>query len=143
MKKLIVLCALTVTTSAIAQQNATTVVKATENATEAKKPAEPVMTKEKGVYVINTTTLCDTKGYKSTTPLKVTIKKDKIEKVEALPNTETPKYFRRINTELLPKFAGMKLEDYAKVDALTGATMSSNAIKDNMKAASEYYKANK
>ena len=129
MRKLFILCMLSIATAALAQE---------------KKKEEPVMTKEKGgVYIINTTTLCDTKGYKSPTPLKVTIKKDKIESVEALPNLETPKYFRRINEELLPKFAGLKLEECEKVDALTGATMSSNAVKANLKAAQEYYKANK
>ena len=129
MRKLMVLCLLAVSVAAMAQE---------------KKQEEPVMTKEKGgVYVINTSTICDTKGYKSPTPLKVTVKKDKIESVEALPNMETPKYFRRINEELLPKFVGLKSEECEKVDALTGATMSSNAVKANLKAAFEYYKAKK
>ena len=124
-----VFCLLAVSVAAMAQE---------------KKQEEPVMTKEKGgVYIINTTTICDTKGYKSPTPLKVTVKKDKIESVEALPNMETPKYFRRINEELLPKFVGLKSEECEKVDALTGATMSSNAVKANLKAAFEYYKAKK
>lgn len=129
MRKLIVMCALAVSVASMAQEQ---------------KKEEPVMTKEKGgVYIINTTTLCDTKGYKSPTPLKVTVKKDKVESVEALPNMETPKYFRRISEELLPKFVGMKFEESEKVDALTGATMSSNAVKANMKAAYDYYKKNK
>ena len=129
MRKLMVLCLLAVSVAAMAQE---------------KKQEEPVMTKEKGgVYIINTTTLCDTKGYKSPTPLKVTVKKDKVESVEALPNMETPKYFRRINEELLPKFVGLKSEECEKVDALTGATMSSKAVKANLKAAFEYYKAKK
>jgi electron transport complex protein RnfG len=71
------------------------------------------------------------------------VKKDKVESVEALPNMETPKFFRRISEELLPKFVGMKFEESEKVDALTGATMSSNAVKANMKAAYDYYKKNK
>ena len=129
MRKLMVFCLLAVSVAAMAQE---------------KKQEEPVMTKEKGgVYVINTSTICDTKGYKSPTPLKVTVKKDKVESVEALPNMETPKYFRRINEELLPKFVGLKSEECEKVDALTGATMSSKAVKANLKAAFEYYKANK
>ena len=129
MKKLLVLCMLVVSVAAMAQE---------------KKQEEPVMTKEKGgVYVINTTTLSDAKGYKSPTPLKVTVKKDKIESVEALPNQETPKFFRRINEELIPKFVGVKFDETDKVDALTGATMSSNAVKANLKAAYEYYKKNK
>ena len=104
---------------------------------------EEVMTKEKGVYVIKTESLCDFKGYKSTVPLQITVKKNNIVKVEALPNTETPKFFHRIITEMLPKYTDIKFEDYSKVDGVTGATKSSNAVKENMKVAYEYYKKNK
>lgn len=102
-----------------------------------------VMTKSKGMYVINTTTLCTTRGFKDTTPLIVTVKKDKIESVEALPNRETPRYFERIKQEMLPAFAGLKFEDHSKVDAVTGATMSSKAVQAHMAEALKYYKANK
>ncbi len=104
---------------------------------------EEVMTKEKGVYVIKTESLCDFKGYKSTVPLQITVKKNNIVKVEALPNTETPKFFQRIITEMLPKYTDIKFENYSKVDGVTGATKSSNAVKENMKVAYEYYKKNK
>ena len=44
---------------------------------------DEVMTKENGVYVVNTTTLGkDVQGYAGTTPVKVYIKKNKVEKVE-------------------------------------------------------------
>ena len=44
-----------------------------------------VMTKKKGVYTVNTTTLSENvKGYNGPTPLIVTIENDKIVKVEAL-----------------------------------------------------------
>ena len=53
---------------------------------------EPVMTKQKDVTIINTTTLAtDIEGYVSTTPVKVYIKAGKVLKVEALENEETPK----------------------------------------------------
>ena len=48
---------------------------------------EPVMTKQKDVTIINTTTLAtDIEGYVGTTPVKVYIKAGKVLKVEALEN---------------------------------------------------------
>jgi len=104
---------------------------------------EEVMTKSKGTYVINTTTLCNTPGFKSTTPLLVTIKKNVIVKVEALANMETPKFFKRVVDTMLPKYTDLKFEEYEKVDCVSGATMSSNSVRAHMKEAYEYYKKNK
>lgn len=111
----------------------------------AQEKKEEVMTKEKGTYTIKTETICDALGYKQLgkVPLKVTVKKDKIVSVEALPNKETPKYFLRVANEMLPKYADIKFADHATIDGVTGATLSSNAVKENMKAAFEYYKKNK
>ena len=53
-----------------------------------------VMKKEDGVYVVNTTKIGkDIEGYNGNTPLKIYIKKNKVEKIEFLKNQETPKYF--------------------------------------------------
>ena len=55
--------------------------------TSATPQKDEVMTKEDGMYVVNTTTLGkDVTGYVGTTPLKVYIKKNKVVKVEALKN---------------------------------------------------------
>lgn len=106
-----------------------------------------VMTKmADGSYVVNTTTLAkDVKGYRSTTPLKITIKKDKVEKVEALRNQETPKYFVRVKREMIKAWDGLKVNKAlkAKPDGVTGATMSSDAVKENVKRGLEYYKKHK
>ena len=60
-----------------------------------------VITKENGMTVINTTELTrDVKGFKGGTPVKIFIKKDKIVKVEALPNRETPKFFEMVKPML-------------------------------------------
>lgn len=104
---------------------------------------EEVMTKSKGTYVVNTKSICDARGFKGPTPVKVTIKKNKIEKVEHLQNMETPKFFGRVVELLLPKFSGISIDDHEQVDAVSGATISSNAVKANVKAAVEYYKKNK
>ena len=113
--------------------------------TSAKKK-DSVMTKENGVYIVNTTELGkNVMGYESPTPLKVYIKDDKVQKIEFLDNTETPKYWKAASTHLQNKWDGMTVKAAldAQVDGRTGATFSSDAIKQNVKLALEYYKANK
>ncbi|MCR5271191.1 MAG: FMN-binding protein [Prevotella sp.] len=109
------------------------------------KPDE-VMTKQDGMYVVNTTTLGKkVTGYVGATPLKVYIQKNKVVKIEALKNQETPKFFAKVKREMLSKWNGMKVNDAlnAKVDGVTGATFSSEAVRDNVRLALEYYKKNK
>jgi electron transport complex protein RnfG len=99
-----------------------------------------------GSYVVNTTTLAnDVKGYRGTTPLKITIKKDKVEKIEALKNQETPKYFVRVKREMMSAWDGLKVSKAEKLnpDGVTGATMSSDAVKENVKRGLKYYKSHK
>ena len=91
---------------------------------------DQTMTKENGMTVINTTTLGkDVQGYMGTTPLKIYIEKNKVVKIEALKNQETPKYFSKVKKALLGKWNGLKVKDAKalKVDAVTGATYSSEA----------------
>ena len=105
-----------------------------------------VMVKEKGVYVINTTTLAqDVMGYEGPTPLKVYVKKNKIEKIEFLPNQETPKYWNAAKKHLAEKWNGKsgKEAKTMEVDGRTGATFSSDAVKENVKRALDYYEKNK
>ena len=107
---------------------------------------QTAMTKESdGTYVVNTSSLCQVKGYRSTTPLKIFIKGDKVVKVEALKNQETPKYFARVKNEVLPSWNGKAVKKAAKlkVNAVTGATLSSDAVMKNMQAGLEYYQKNK
>lgn len=104
-----------------------------------------VITKENGVYIINTTTLAkDVRGYRGTTPLKIYIKKNKIEKVEVLKNRETPDYFEEVAHVMLPKWKGMTVKKalQTNVDGVTGATLSSNAVRENVKRGLEYYQKN-
>ena len=109
--------------------------------------ADDVMTKQAdGTYVVNTTTLAkDVKGYAGTTPVEIYILKNKIVKVVALKNQETPKYFARIKKALLSKWEGLKVSNAEKteVDGVTGATMSSDAVKENVKRGLNYYKKHK
>ena len=107
---------------------------------------DQTMTKENGMTVINTTTLGkDVQGYLGTTPLKIFIEKNKVVKIEALKNQETPKYFIKVKKALLEKWNGMKVKDAQKlkVDAVTGATYSSEAVIENVKLGLDYYQNHK
>jgi len=100
------------------------------------------ISEEQGMTVINTTTLCaDVKGYADATPIKIYIKDGKINKIKTLHNAETPKFWALIKKEVLPKWEGMDVKKAAKakVDAVTGATMSSKALMKNVQAGCDYY----
>ena len=110
------------------------------------KKDDGVITKENGMYVVNTTTLAaDVDGYIGATPLKIYIKNNKIEKIEALPNKETPKYFAKVKKQVLDKWNGKTVKEAlkAQVDGVTGATLSSDAVKENVKRGLEYYQKHK
>ena len=107
---------------------------------------DKVMVKEKGAYIVNTTELGKAvDGYAGPTPLKVYIRKNKVEKIEFLPNQETPKYWNAVKKQMQNAWDGMKVADAkkAQVDGRTGATFSSDAVKKNVQLALEYYEKNK
>ncbi len=106
-------------------------------------PDDGVITKENGMYVVNTTKLADDViGYEGPTPLRIYIKKNRVVRIEALPNKETPRYFAAAKKWLLDKWNGMTVKEAAaaEVDGKTGATYSSNAIKENVRRGLAYYK---
>lgn len=88
--------------------------------------------------VINTTDLCkDVIGYDGPTPLVIKVVNGVVASVEALPNTESPSYFDRvIKGGLLKAVVGKKVDEAAKMklDAVSGATYSSEAVIDNLRA---------
>jgi len=105
--------------------------------------ADDVMKKEKdGTYIVNTTTLAqDVEGYNGPTPLEIHIKKNKIVKVVLLKSMETPKYNARIKKDMLSKYENQKLTKNkgVEVDGVTGATFTSDAVKENVRRGVEYY----
>lgn len=110
------------------------------------KADDGVMTKSGDVYVVNTTTLGKkVSGYVGATPLKVYIEKNKITRVELLSNQETPKYNAMIKRKMLPQYVGKTVKELKKgnVDGVTGATFTSNAVKENVRLAVEYYSKKK
>ena len=109
-------------------------------------PGDKPLTRNGKQYIINTTTISKgVKGYLGNTPLKIYITNNKIDKIEALPNKETPKYFLKVKNQMLDKWNGMTVTKAitADVDGVTGATFSSDAVKKNVKLGLEYYKAHK
>lgn len=101
------------------------------------------MRRQGGTYIVNTTTICNQRGFRGTTPLEVYIKGNKVVKVVALKNQESPQFFSKIVNGLLPKMAGKSLSKASTVDGVTGATFSSRAVKANVAAAVAYYKKHK
>ena len=110
--------------------------------------AQQVMRKEKdGTYVVNTTTIAnDVEGYAGPTPVEVYIKKNKIVKVVPLKTMDGPKYVAKVKNGMLTKYEGMKIEKKAplpKVDGVTGATFTSDAMREHINRAIAYYQKHK
>lgn len=107
---------------------------------------DDIMIKEDGMHVINTTQLGkDIEGYAGPTPLKVYIKNNKVERIEFLKSQESPKYYQKVKKALAEKWNGQKVKVASKqqVDAVTGATFSSEAVIKNVQLALDYYTKHK
>ena len=107
---------------------------------------DSAITKENGSVIVNTTTIAkDVEGYNGPVPLKIYIKKNKIEKIEVLKNQETPKYLAQVKKAMLNAWDGLtiKAAKSKKVDAVTGATFTSEALIENVKQGLDYYEKNK
>jgi uncharacterized protein with FMN-binding domain len=91
-------------------------------------------------YVLNSTEYSkDIRGFRGPVPVVVvTDKAQKIRKIAALGNHETPAYFKRA-ASLMSKWNGKSIQKAkdAKVDGVTGATFSSNAIIKNVQLISK------
>ena len=107
---------------------------------------DEMMTKENGMYVVNTTTIGkDIEGYNGPTPLKVYINKNKVERIEFLKSMESPKYYAKVKKALMDQWNGKTVKEakILQVDAVTGATFSSEAVIQNVQMALDYYQKNK
>ena len=107
---------------------------------------DDTMTKENGMYVVNTTTIGkDIEGYNGPTPLKVYINKNKVERIEFLKSMESPKYYAKVKKALMDQWNGKTVKEakILQVDAVTGATFSSEAVIQNVQMALDYYQKNK
>ncbi len=88
-------------------------------------------------FVVNTEKLGkEVMGFAGNTPVEITVTDGKIEKIEALPNSETPGFFQRVQespifTALIGKT--VKEASEVKLDAVSGATFSSKAVIENIR----------
>lgn len=108
-------------------------------------PSDQVITKEGNTTVVNTQTIGKSiQGYAGPTPVKIFIEKGKVSKIEALRSQEGPKYMAKAK-KLLEKYEGKSVAKAKKlkVDAVTGATFTSEALKKNVQKGLEYYEKNK
>lgn len=84
-------------------------------------------------------------GYNGTTPLNITIKNGKIEKIEALPNSEDQKYMARASKKVFAQYEGLTVAEALKLkpDVATGATYTSEALIKNIQMGLQQMKSSK
>ena len=82
-------------------------------------------------------------GYNSTTPLNITVKNGVIERIEVLPNQESPAYLKRAKEKVLPQYIGKTVTEAKKLkaDIATGATYTSEALIKNIQMGLEQSKS--
>lgn len=103
----------------------------------------PISELSNDTVLINSTTIVKgISGYGGPTPVSIYISDGKIAKVTALPNTETPDFLSFVlETGILESWNGLSPENAIekKVDAIAGATLSSEALIANVNQALRYY----
>lgn len=107
--------------------------------------ADGAITREGDAVVVDTKTIVKgVVGYNGSTHVKIYIKKDKIEKIVPQPNRESPQYFAKAK-KVLEKFKGKSVDKASamKVDGVTGATISSDALTKTVQKGLKYYKEQK
>lgn len=88
-----------------------------------------------GTLLVNTMPLAsEVYGYAGATPLRIYVKDGIIDKIEAADNAETPDFFSSATEKIFPQYLGKSISEALamQVDAATGATYSSIAIKENL-----------
>ncbi len=94
-----------------------------------------------GTYTICSTDIVKgVHGYNGEIPLQITITDGRISAVEAMKNSESPEYFSAVNDVMLPKYVGLTPEEVVNgsVDGITGATYSSNGVRETMLQCMQY-----
>ncbi|MBR0285725.1 MAG: FMN-binding protein [Bacteroidales bacterium] len=86
---------------------------------------------------VNTTELgAEVIGFNGITPVEISVHKGVITKIEALPNQESPRYFQAVlESGLLEKLVGKTVKEAkaTELDAVSGATFSSEALIQNIR----------
>ena len=93
---------------------------------------------------VNTTELgASIIGFNGPTPVEISVCKGTITKIKALPNQETPRYFQLVKESgLLEKLVGKTVKEAkeTQLDAVSGATFSSEALIRNIQLGLEQIK---
>lgn len=99
------------------------------------------LTRVDGASVVNTSTIAkDIKGFGGPVPLEITIKDGVIADIEPLKNSETEDFFKRASGVIIPQWVGTSVQDVSSkhVDAVSGATLTSNALNSTIKEGVAY-----
>lgn len=116
-----------------------------ENTTESQTGTSGILRHtDDGIQIISTRQLTkDINGYGGNVPLEIYIKENRILKVVALENSETPSYFAKVrNSGLLQQWNNLSPEEaiHKEVDGISGVTESSVAIIQSVHKVMEYAK---
>lgn len=92
--------------------------------------------------VINTDSICtDAQGYKGPVPVMIYISGSTIDSIRPLPNSETPRFFRRVTDNYKKRWDNVSVAEAigSDIDAISGATYSSFAYLRSVQAGLSYY----
>ena len=102
----------------------------------------PVKKQADGTVTITTTTLKADEGCFGPTPLLIHLDaQERVSRIEALPNAETPSYWTLVMEKLATAWNGVPASEAAslEVDAVSGATYSSEGLISNVRSGIIYY----
>lgn len=102
----------------------------------------PVKRQQDGSVTIDTSTLKASEGCFGATPIIIHLDSlERVSKIETLPNEETPSYWQLVVDKLSHAWDGIPAAQVStvKVDAVSGATYSSEGLISNVKTGIAYY----
>ena len=102
----------------------------------------PIVKHPDGSVTINTSTLEAEEGYMGPTPLLIHLDaQERVTGIEALPNRETPAYWGAVMERLSTLWNGLPVQKVLsrQVDAVSGATYSSQGFFSNLEKGINYY----
>lgn len=106
----------------------------------------PIVKHPDGSVTINTSTLEAEEGYMGPTPLQIHLDaQERVTRIEALPNSETPAYWGAVMERLSTLWNGLPVQKVLsrQVDAVSGATYSSQGFFSNLEKGITYYLSTK
>lgn len=102
----------------------------------------PVKKQHNGITTINTSTLNAVEGCFGSTPVIIHLDSlERVSKIEFLPNNETPSYWQLVVEKLSHAWDGVPANkvNAVQVDAVSGATYSSEGLISNVQTGIKYY----